>query len=159
MNIALYPGSFDPITLGHLDIITRAAQLYDEVIVAVLRNVHKSGAFDEDERLAMIKEACKDLPNVRTDVFGGLLVQYAQKSGVRTVIRGLRAANDFEYEFQMAQLNRKLCAQVETLFMMTAPEYAYISSGSVREIAYFGGDVSAMVPACILPNIQDKWKI
>ena len=154
MNIALYPGSFDPITVGHLDIIERAARLYDAVIVAVLHNPNKQGAFPVQTRLAFIERACAHLPNVRAERFEGLLVDYARQVGASVVLRGLRAVSDFEYEFQMAQMNRRLCPGVETLFMMTRPEHAYISSSGVREIATFGGDVSAFVPPCILNDVQ-----
>ncbi|HIQ71196.1 MAG TPA: pantetheine-phosphate adenylyltransferase [Candidatus Onthenecus intestinigallinarum] len=154
MNIALYPGSFDPITVGHLDIIERAARLYDDVVVAVLHNPKKQGAFPVQTRLALIERACAHLPNVRAEFFEGLLVDYARQVGASVVLRGLRAVSDFEYEFQMAQMNRRLCPGVETLFMMTRPEHAYISSSGVREIATFGGDVSAFVPPCILNDVQ-----
>ena len=142
MNIALYPGSFDPITVGHLDIIERAARLYDDVVVAVLHNPKKQGAFPVQTRLALIERACAHLPNVRAEFFEGLLVDYARQVGASVVLRGLRAVSDFEYEFQIATTNKRL-----------APD-AYISSSGVREIATFGGDVSAFVPPCILNDVQ-----
>ena len=152
MSIALYPGSFDPLTVGHLDIIERAARLYDTVVVAVLHNPNKQGAFPVEKRLEFIERACAHIPGVRAEQFYGLLVDYARQVGASAIIRGLRAVSDFEYEFQMAQMNKQLCPGVETLFMMTKPEHAYISSSGVREIATFGGDVSAFLPPCILKD-------
>ncbi|WP_102410652.1 pantetheine-phosphate adenylyltransferase [Beduinella massiliensis] len=154
MSIALYPGSFDPLTVGHLDIIERAARLYDTVVVAVLHNPSKQGAFPVEKRLEFIERACAHIPGVRVEQFYGLLVDYARQVGASVIIRGLRAVSDFEYEFQMAQMNGQLCPGVETLFMMTKPEHAYISSSGVREIATFGGDVSAFLPPCILKDVQ-----
>lgn len=158
MKTAIYPGSFDPITRGHMDIIERAARLCDTLEVVVMHNVHKQGTFTVEERLDMIRTACAHVPNAHVSVFEGLLVDCARAFGADAVVRGLRAANDFEYEFQMAQLNRSLCEQVETLFMMTSPQYAYISSSAVREIASFGGDVSTLVPAPVLPLVLARCK-
>ena len=155
MSTALYPGSFDPLTVGHLDIIERTAKLFDSVIVAVLVNPRKQGVFPVEERIRLIERACAHIPNVRAEQFYGLLVDYARQTGASVIIRGLRAVSDFEYEFQMAQMNKKLCPDVETLFMMTNPEHAYISSSGVREIATLGGDVSSFLPPCILEDVQD----
>lgn len=157
MHIAIYPGSFDPITRGHTDIIARAARLSDKLLVVVMKNVHKQGAFSIEERIEMIQAACKRMGNVQVCAFEGLLVDCVRAYQADAVIRGLRAANDFEYEFQMAQLNRRLCPQVETLFMMTSPEHAYISSSAVREIAAFGGDVSALVPEEALEAVMRRF--
>ena len=157
MKTAIYPGSFDPITRGHVDIIGRAARLCDTLVVVVMKNVHKQGAFTVNERLDMIERACAGIKNVRICAWEGLLVECARVHKADAVVRGLRAANDFEYEFQMAQLNRRLYAQAETLFIMTSPEYAYISSSAVREIASFGGDVSALVPETILEDVKRRF--
>ena len=149
----VYPGSFDPITNGHLDIIQRAASIFDEVVVAILHNPAKTGRFPIEKRLEMLEKSCAHLPNVRFDRFDGLLVDYMRKSGARVIVRGLRAVSDFESEFQMAQLNHQMAPDVETLFLMTAPEHAYLSSSAVREIGMFGGDVSPFVPACIAQEV------
>lgn len=154
-NICVYPGSFDPVTRGHMDIITRAAKLFPEVVVAVLINPAKAGSFTMEKRLDMLRRACAHLENVRVDHFDGLLVDYMHKTGANVVVRGLRAVSDFESEFQMAQVNHQMAPDVETLFMMTSPECAYLSSSVVREIARFGGDISGFVPSCILEEVQD----
>ena len=148
-KVCVYPGSFDPVTNGHLDIIERGASLFDEVIVAVLHNPSKTGRFPIEKRLSMLEKACAHLPNVRFDSFYGLLVDYMHKTGAKVILRGLRAVTDFESEFQMAQLNRQMAPDVETLFLMTAPKHAYLSSSAVREIGMFGGDITPFVPACI----------
>ena len=153
-RICIYPGSFDPITVGHMDIIRRAARLFDQVIVAVLHNPAKAGCFPLETRLSLIREACTDIPNVTVDAFGGLLVDYVRQTGAHAVIRGLRAVSDFESEFQMAQVNHQVLPEMETLFMMTLPEHAYISSSVVRELANFGGDIAPFVPSRILPKVQ-----
>jgi len=153
-RLCVYPGSFDPVTLGHLDIIERASAMFPQVRVAVLDNPAKHPAFPVEERLAMLRKACKHLPNIKIDSFSGLLVDYMKKSDARIVIRGLRAVTDFEAEFQMAQVNRQISETIETLFLMTSPDYAYISSSVVKQIASFGGDITPFVPACILPDIQ-----
>lgn len=157
-KVCVYPGSFDPITNGHLDIIQRAASIFDEVIVAVLRNPSKTGRFPTEKRLELMQKACGHLPNVRFDAFEGLLVDYMEKSGARVIIRGLRAVTDFESEFQMAQLNRQLSPEVETMFLMTAPEHAYLSSSAVREIGMFGGDVTPFVPEKIAQEVAKLLK-
>lgn len=150
----VYPGSFDPVTKGHLDIIERAASVFDEVIVAVLHNPAKNGLFAVEKRLSMLSAVCAHLPNVRVDSFDGLLVDYMRKADASVVVRGLRGVSDFESEFRMAQLNRQLSEKVETLFMTTAPEYANLSSSAVREIGMFGGDISPFVPACIMQEVE-----
>lgn len=147
MKSAIYPGSFDPVTYGHLDVIKRAANIFDELTVCVSYNVMKSSLFSVEERVKMLEEATKDLPNVRIDSFSGLTIDYAKKKNVHVVIRGLRAITDFEYELQIAQTNHKLSGgELDTMFLTTALEYAYLSSSSVKEIAYFHGDVSPCVP-------------
>ncbi len=153
----VYPGSFDPITLGHVDIIRRAAGIFPRVTVAVLRNPNKPGWFPLEKRVEMIKRACAELSNVEVDCFEGLLVDYIKTQHGAVVIRGLRAVSDFESEFQMAQVNHQISPELETLFMMTGPQYGYISSSVVREVASFGGDVSSMVPEGILQDIREKF--
>ncbi len=157
-SICVYPGSFDPVTLGHLDIIRRACKTFPSVRVAVLDNPDKTKAFSTQERIAMLEKACSSLPNVQIDSFGGLLVDYMRKTGAGVIIRGLRSASDFEAEFQMAQMNSQLSDSVESLFMMTSPEYAYISSGIVKQIASFGGDISSFVPECILEEVTKRFQ-
>ena len=154
--VALYPGSFDPVTFGHLDIIRRAAPLYATLHVAVLRNPDKQTLFSEAERMAMITQATRDLPNVRVSAFGGLLVDYARQCGATVIVRGLRAITDFEYEFQMAQMNRTLAPAIDTVFLMTAQQYAYVSSRVVKEIARFGGDIGALVPPAVAAQVRDR---
>lgn len=156
-RICVYPGSFDPITVGHMDIIRRASRIFDRVIVAVLHNPAKKGCFPLEQRLTMIEKACADLPTVSADAFDGLLVEYLKKTGAQVVVRGLRAVTDFEAEFQMAQVNHQVSPEMETLFMMTLPEHAYISSSVVRELATFGGDVTQFVPAEILDEVREHF--
>lgn len=153
----LYPGSFDPVTNGHLDIIRRAASLFSRVLVTVFHNPAKAHTFSLEERVAMVREATADLPNVEVDSFTGLLVEYARLRGVRVVIKGLRAISDFDYEFQQAQINRELGNGVETLFMMTRTEYLYLSSSLVKEIARLGGDVRPFVPDCVFRRLQERF--
>ena len=157
-RLCVYPGSFDPVTLGHLDIIERVSALYSNVCVAVLDNPAKHPMFTVAQRMEMLQKACTHLPNVKIDSFSGLLVDYMRKSNARIVIRGLRAVTDFEAEFQMAQVNRQMAETIETLFLMTSPNYAYISSSVVKQVASFGGDISMFVPACIMPDIQRKFE-
>lgn len=157
-GLCVYPGSFDPVTLGHVDIIERAASLYPQVVVAVLNNPEKRGTFSVQQRQVMLGKACAHLPNVRIDSFGGLLVDYMRKLGAGIVLRGLRAVTDFESEFQMAQVNRQIAPEVETLFLMTSPNHAYISSSAVRQIAAFGGDISTLVPEAILEDIYGVYR-
>jgi pantetheine-phosphate adenylyltransferase len=145
---AVCPGSFDPVTNGHVDVITRAAALYDELVVAVLVNPGKAGLFDVEERMGLLREAIVDLPNVIVDSFEGLLVDYCLHRDIPVIVKGLRAVGDFEYELQMAQMNREL-AGVETLFVPTAPQVGHLSSSLVKQIARFGGDVSSLVPKAV----------
>jgi pantetheine-phosphate adenylyltransferase len=145
---AVCPGSFDPVTNGHVDVITRAAALYDELVVAVLVNPGKAGLFSVDERIALLREAVAEVPNVTVDSFQGLLVDYCRSNDVPVIVKGLRAVSDFEYELQMAQMNREL-AGVETLFVPTAPQVGHLSSSLVKQIATFGGDVSGLVPKAV----------
>ena len=158
-GLCVYPGSFDPVTSGHLDIITRASQLFPRVVVAVLNNPEKRGCFSIHQRVALLEKACAPLPNIEIDCFGGLLVEYMKKRKANIVIRGLRAVTDFENEFQMAQLNRVMAPQVETLFLMTAPEHAYISSSAVRQIAQFGGDIRPFVPSAVFENLTQAFSV
>jgi pantetheine-phosphate adenylyltransferase len=145
---AVCPGSFDPVTNGHVDVITRAAGLYDELVVAVLVNPGKAGLFTVDERMELLRDAVADLPNVTVDSFQGLLVDYCRAHDIPVIVKGLRAVSDFEYELQMAQMNREL-ANVETLFVPTAPQVGHLSSSLVKQIAMFGGDVSRLVPKAV----------
>ena len=158
MRRAIYPGSFDPITYGHLDIIERSARVVDELIVGVLNNKAKIPLFSAEERVRMIKEVTKNIENVKVVAFEGLLVDFADQMHADVIIRGLRAATDFEYELQMAQTNRKLDDKVETLFMVTGLEYAYLSSSTVREVAAFGGDISNFVPEPMKKKIMERMK-
>ncbi len=151
-TIAVYPGSFDPPTYGHLDIIERSARVFSRVIVAVAKNVRKSEMFTTAERLAMLRKLTQKHANVEVDSFRGLLVEHAREIGAHVVIRGLRAISDFEYEFQMAHMNKKLATEVDTVFMMTGERYSYISSNIVKEIASFGGRIDDLVP----PLVRDR---
>lgn len=157
-GLCVYPGSFDPVTIGHLDVIERGAAIFPEVVVAILHNPAKIGCFSIAQRLDMLARACAHLPNVRFDQFDGLLVDYMKKLDAGIVLRGLRAVTDFESEFQMAQLNHQMAPGVETLFLMTAPEHAYLSSSAVREIAMFGGDITPFVPTCIAGDVKRALK-
>jgi pantetheine-phosphate adenylyltransferase len=155
---AIYPGSFDPITNGHLDVIARARKLFDEVIVAVAHNIEKEPLFTLDERLQLLRDALGDESGIRIGQFEGLLVDFALAQQANAVIRGLRAVSDFEFEFQMALMNRKLQGNVETIFLMPKEEYTYLSSRLVKEIARLGGDVSAFVPATVAKALRAKLK-
>ncbi len=150
MRLGLYPGSFDPPTHGHLSIIQRGLKLFDGLVVAVLNNPAKDALFSVEERLALLREAVGDDPRIQCESFSGLLVHYAERKGISTILRGLRAVSDFEYEFQMANMNRKLDREIETIFMMTGEDYFYISSRFVRDVARLGGDITGLVP----PNVQ-----
>jgi pantetheine-phosphate adenylyltransferase len=152
---ALCPGSFDPVTNGHIDIIGRVAQLYDEVVVAVFVNQSKSSMFSVEERLKMLTEVTADYPNVTIDTFEGLVVDYCRVHDIPVIVKGLRAVSDFDYELQMAQMNRGL-AGVDTLFLPTNPEYSFLASSLVKEIAKWGGDVSSLVPPTVLTRLQER---
>lgn len=155
---ALYPGSFDPPTCGHMDLIERAAALFDEVVVAVAVNSAKQPLFTTEERLEMLRECCKDKKNVRLESFEGkLLVAFAEEIGAQVIVRGLRAVSDFEYEFQMAGMNRRLNPNVETCFLVTHGDYAFLSSSIVKEVARLGGDVSQLVPPIVLQELKKKF--
>jgi pantetheine-phosphate adenylyltransferase len=149
------PGSFDPVTNGHLDIVSRAASLHDEVIVAVLINITKKTLFTVDERVEMLREVTKGYGNVRVERFHGLLVDFCATNGITAVVKGLRAVSDFEYEMQMAQMNYRL-AKIETLFMTTNPLYSFLSSSLVKDVARYGGDVSGLVPEPVLGRLQER---
>jgi pantetheine-phosphate adenylyltransferase len=155
-RIAIYPGSFDPLTLGHVDIIQRGSALFDSIIVAVLRNVEKSPLFTVDERLEMIRHTFRDRANVEADSFSGLLVDYVSSRKATTIVRGIRAISDFEYEFQMALMNRRLSPGIETVFMMPAEEYSYVSSRLVKEVASLGGDVSGLLPEDVEKKLLER---
>ena len=155
---AIYPGSFDPVTLGHLDIIKRSSSMVDELIVGVLNNKAKSPLFSVEERVKMLVEVTKELPNVKVIPFAGLLVDFARQTESKMIIRGLRAITDFEYELQMSQMNRKLEENVETVFLTTNLEYSYLSSSMVKEVAAFGGDISQLVPALVADEVNEKMK-
>lgn len=159
MKRAVYPGSFDPVTFGHLDIIKRAATIFDELTVSVLNNKVKNPLFSVEERVNILKEATKDLPNVKIDSFSGLLINYAAENDLHIAVRGLRAITDFEYELQLAQVNRLLSkGKLDTVFLTTSLEYAYLSSTAVKEIAGFGGEISQCVPEFVVKLIQEKYK-
>ena len=151
------PGSFDPVTNGHLDVISRAAGLHDEVVVAVLINITKKSLFTTDERVDMLREVTKEYPNVRVERFHGLLVNFCTANGINAIVKGLRAVSDFEYEMQMAQMNYRL-ARVETLFVTTNPQYSFLSSSLVKEIALYGGDVAGLVPEAVLGRLKTRLK-
>ena len=160
MKKAIYPGSFDPMTLGHLDIIRRAADIFDVLIVSVLNNKGKTPLFSVEERVNILKEATKDLPNVQIESFTGLMIDYAKRKDVHVAVRGLRAITDFEYELQLAQTNRLLShGELDTMFLTTSLEYAYLSSSSVKEIASFGGDITQCVPGFVADLIYQKYNI
>jgi len=155
-RVAIYPGSFDPLTLGHVDIIARGAALFDRIIVAILVNPGKTPLFDVEERLAIIREAFASTPNVTADAFDGLLVDYARRTRASAIVRGLRAVSDFEYEMQLAMMNRHLAPDVETVFMMPAAQYSYVSSRLVKEVFTFGGDVTGLVPPAVEARLRER---
>ena len=157
-RVAIYPGSFDPLTSGHVDIIERGARIFDSIIVAILVNVEKAPLFSETERVAIIREVFKDKPNVQVETFNGLLVDYAQRKGASVLVRGLRAVSDFEYEFQMALMNRHLAPGLETVFMMPAEQYTYISSRLIKEVFSLGGAVTGLVPPIVEERLREKAK-
>lgn len=157
MKISIYPGSFDPITNGHIDIIERASKISDKLIVSVLNNVEKKSLFTVDERVQMIKESTKHFQNVEVDSFDGLLVDYAKSKNANIIIRGLRAVTDFEYELQLAQTNRELYNKVETLFLLTSIQYSYLSSSIVKQVAAENGDISKFVPDFVVNKLKEKY--
>ncbi len=152
MKIAIYPGTFDPVTNGHVDVAARAARLFDKVIICVATNSSKAPIFNGRERVQLVEEAVRRIKNIDVEEFDGLLVEYAKAKKADAIVRGLRAVSDFEYEFQMALTNRKLCADIDTVFLMPDEKYTYLNSSIVREIAKFGGDVSQFVP----PHVQKE---
>ncbi|AMW32114.1 Phosphopantetheine adenylyltransferase [Fervidobacterium changbaicum] len=154
---AIYPGSFDPITYGHIDIARRAAELFDELYVVVMENKRKNYTFTIQERVEMVRECLKDIPNIRVETFSGLLVEYTTKNNINVVIRGLRAVTDFEYELQMALANKEICNGVETVFLMTDKNYSFLSSSLVKEVASFGGQVSQWVPEVVERKLREKF--
>jgi pantetheine-phosphate adenylyltransferase len=157
MRTAIYPGSFDPLTNGHLDLIQRAAKLFDHVVVAVAKNEDKHPLFPLNERLALVKQAVRHLPGVQAEAFGGLLIDYVVDRKAQAIVRGLRAVSDFEFEFQLALMNRKLNENIETIFMMPKDTYTFLSSRIVKEIARLGGDVAAFVPAHVRVALAKKF--
>jgi len=158
MSVAIYPGSFDPVTNGHKDIIDRSSKVFDKVIVSVLENPRKIPLFSIEERVEMLKKITTEYTNVEIDSFRGLLINYARDVGANIIVKGLRAISDFEYEFQMALINRKLDSGLETILMMTNSNYAYLSSSIVKEIGLFGGDISALVPSEVYQIIMNRIK-
>lgn len=157
MTIAVYPGSFDPITNGHADLAMRGARLFDRLIIGIARNSSKTGTFSIDQRLHMAREVLAEVPNIEVTVIDGLLVDFVARSGASVILRGLRAVSDFEYEFQLATMNRHLATEIETLFLTPAEQYSFISSSLVREIARFGGDVSVFVHASVAQALREAY--
>jgi pantetheine-phosphate adenylyltransferase len=155
-TLAVYPGSFDPLTNGHVDIIERGARLFDRIIVALLVNAEKSPLFTVAERLDIARTVFKNLPNVEVDTFNGLLVDYVERRGAQVIVRGLRAVSDFEFEFQMALMNRRLNGKIETVFMMPAEQYSYISSRLIKEVFSLGGRVHGLVPDSVEERLRQK---
>jgi pantetheine-phosphate adenylyltransferase len=155
-TLAVYPGTFDPLTNGHVDIIRRGARLFDRIVVAILVNAEKSPLFTEDERVDMIRAVFKAQPNVEVDTFDGLLVDYVERRHANVIVRGLRAVSDFEYEFQMALMNRRLNDRIETVFMMPAEQYSYISSRLIKEVFSLGGRVEGLVPELVETRLRQK---
>ena len=156
-KIAIYPGSFDPITNGHISILNRALKIFDKLVIAILNNTQKAPLFTLEERLSMIREVLKPVENVEVDYFDGLLVDYAVKKGTNVVIRGLRALSDFEYEFQLALMNRKLNRDVQSVFLMTDYKWFYTSSTIIKEAAKWGGDISGLVPPLVCKKLKEKY--
>lgn len=156
MKTAVYPGTFDPVTYGHLDVILRASKLFDCVIVGVLHNSSKSPLFSVEERVNMLKEVTADLPNVEVQSFAGLLIDFVRQNDARVIVRGLRAITDFEYELQMAQTNRVIAPEVDTVFLTTNLKYSYLSSSIVKEIAEFDGDITEFLPPVVVKRVHDK---
>ena len=158
-GIAIYPGSFDPPTNGHLDLIQRGSSIFEELVVAILRNSEKSPMFSLAERLEMLRELTADLPNVRIDTFGGLMVEYAKSIDAMCVLRGIRAVSDYEYELQMALMNRRLQPQVETVFLLAGEQFSFISSKMVKEIISLGGDIKGLVPPTVEKRLHERLKV
>jgi pantetheine-phosphate adenylyltransferase len=158
-KVAIYPGSFDPLTYGHIDIVERALEIFDKVIVAIANNAEKRSLFTIEERVTLVKEIFKDTPNVIADSFKGLLVEYVAKTNAKVILRGLRATSDFEYEFHMASMNRSLSPQLDTLFMMTSKDYFFVSSRTIKEVASLGGAVEGLVPNLVARELKKKFKI
>ncbi|MDH7497258.1 MAG: pantetheine-phosphate adenylyltransferase [Syntrophomonadaceae bacterium] len=158
MRIAVYPGSFDPITKGHIDILERSSKLFDVMVVAVVHNVNKQGLFTLEERVQMIRECTGHLPNLEIDYFSGLLVDYISRKGATAIVRGLRTVSDFEYELHMAMMNHQLLPEVDTVFIMSNSKYFFVSSSLVREAALLGADVSDMVPPNVAVRLKAKWE-
>jgi pantetheine-phosphate adenylyltransferase len=156
-RIAIYPGSFDPVTNGHIDLVQRGKTLFDEIIVAILHNPNKKGLFSLEERILMLKESLKEIDGITFDTFGGLLVDYANSRGANAILRGMRAVSDFEYEFQLALMNRKLNRDIQTVFLMTGLRWIFTSSSIIKEAAQFGGDISDMVPPIVNEMISKKF--
>ena len=156
MKIAVYPGSFDPITNGHLDIIKRATKVFDEVIIVVLINPDKKGLFQAEERVQLIRCVINDLPNVKVEYYSGLLINFMKEKKAKIIIKGLRAVSDFEYEFQMSLMNNKLDSSVETIFMMTKAEYSFFSSSAVKQVAILGGCINGLIPDEIIAEVMTK---
>ena len=158
-KVAIYPGSFDPITYGHIDIIERGLEIFDKVIVAIAENEEKRPLFSVEDRLRMVKSCFKDTSNVIVDSFKGLLVNYVGKTNAKVILRGLRATSDFEYEFHMASMNRSLNTQLDTLFMMTSKDYFFVSSRTIKEVARLGGAVEGLVPDLVVRRLKEKFKL
>ncbi len=156
-DIAVYPGSFDPITNGHLDLIQRGLKIFDHIIVAIAINLAKKSLFTTEERLEMIRASLGDNPNITIDTFTGLLVNYCRRQNARAILRGLRAITDFEYEFQLAMMNRRLAADIETVFIMTGIRWVFLSSSILKEAAIHGGDIETMVPEMVYAKLQEKY--
>lgn len=155
-RLAVYPGSFDPITYGHLDILERAVALFERVVIAIVENPNKSGCFTPDERMQMIRQVTSHLKGIEIDTFSGLLVDYVAKRGAQSIIRGLRAVADFDYEFQLASMNRRLAPRIDTVFLMTDESHFYVSSSLIKEVAKLGGDVSHFVPPPVLKALKAR---
>ena len=155
-TLAVYPGSFDPLTNGHVDIISRGVRLFDRIVVAILKNAEKSPFFTMDERIEITRSVFRHHPNVEVDTFDGLLVDYVERRKAQVIVRGLRAVSDFEYEFQMALMNQRLNGRIDTIFMMPAEQYTYISSRLIKEVFTLGGQVSGLVPAIVEERMRQK---
>jgi len=156
LKIGVYPGSFDPVTNGHLDIVERATKMFDQVIMAVINNPRKRSLFSAEERVQMLSEATCSNPRIKVDSFTGLLMDYVTSKEALAVIRGLRAVSDFDYEMQMALMNNKLCPNVETIFIISSPQYIYLSSSNIKEVAMLGGCVKGLVPGCVERKLMEK---